>query len=63
MSSEQDKDLVATKNACCMQSTRSGERSDHISFRAESIFLKTVLRSLKTLSAARSAQNAPLVIC
>ncbi len=24
MSSEQDKDLVAKKNACCMQSTRSG---------------------------------------
>ncbi len=40
MSSEQDKDLVAKKNACCMQSTLSGERSDHISFRAESVFLK-----------------------
>ncbi len=33
MSSEQDKDLVAKKNACCMQSTLSGERSNHISFR------------------------------
>ncbi len=60
MSSEQDKDLVAKKNACCM---RSGERSDHISFRAESVFLKIALRSLNTLSTARSAQNAPLVIC
>ncbi len=50
-------------NACCMQSKRSGERSDHISFRAESVFLKIPLRSLYTLSAARSAQNAPLVIC
>ncbi len=46
MSSEQDKDLVAKKNACCMQSTRSGECSDHISFRAESVFLKIALRSL-----------------
>ncbi len=63
MSSEQDKDLVAKKNACCMQSTRSGERVDHISFRAESAFLKIAIRSLNTLSAARSAQNAPLVIC
>ncbi len=63
MSSEQDKDLVAKRNACCMQSTQSGERSDHISFRAESVFLKIPLRSLNTLSAARSAQNAPLVIC
>ncbi len=43
MSSEQDKDLVAKKNACCMQSTRSGE---HISFRAESVFLKIPLRLL-----------------
>ncbi len=46
MSSEQDKDLVAKKNACRMQSTRSRERSDHISFRAESVFLKIALRSL-----------------
>ncbi len=55
MSSEQDKDLVAKKNACCMQSTQSGERSDHISFRAESIFLKIALRSL--------SPKCPLVIC
>ncbi len=41
MSSEQDKDLVAKKNACCMQSTLSG-----ISFRAESVFLKIALPSL-----------------
>ncbi len=39
------------------------ERSDHISFRAESVFLKIALRSFNTLSAACSAQNAPLVIC
>ncbi len=37
---------------------RSGERSDHISFRAESVFLKIAHRSLNTLSAACSAQNA-----
>ncbi len=51
--------LVAKKNARCMQSTRSGERAlsseDHISFRAESVFLKIALSSLNTLSAARSA--------
>ncbi len=36
---------------------RSGERSDHISFRAESAFLKIAFRWLNTLSAARSAQS------
>jgi len=41
----------------------SEEHSDHVSFRAESVFLKIALRLLNTLSAARSAQNAPLVIC
>ncbi len=29
----------------------------------KSAFLKIALRSLNTLSAARSTQNAPLVIC
>ncbi len=36
----------------------TGSRSGHISFRAESAFLKIPLRSLNTLSAARSTQNA-----
>ncbi len=45
MSSEQDKDLVAKKmHVACR--AHSGERSDHISFRAESVFLKIPLRSL-----------------
>ncbi len=34
------------------------EWSGHISFRVESVFLEIPLRSLNTLSAARSAQNA-----
>ncbi len=61
MSSEQDKDLVAKK--CMLHAEHTAGSSDHISFRAESVFLKIPLRSLNTLSAARSAQNAPLVIC
>ncbi len=39
MSSEQDKDLVAKK-------MHTAGSSDHISFRAESVFLKIPLRSL-----------------
>ncbi len=42
MSSEQDK--VAKKKKCMFR----GERSDHIFFRAESIFLNIALRSLNT---------------
>ncbi len=37
---------------------RSGEHSGHISFRAKNAFLKITLRSLNTLHAARSTQNA-----
>ncbi len=45
MSSEQNKDLVAKKmHVACR--AHSGERVDHISFRAESVFLKIPLRSL-----------------
>ncbi len=62
MSSEQDKDLVAKKMRVACRARGAGS-SDHISFRAESAFLKIPLRSLNTLSAARSAQNTPLVIC
>ncbi len=36
------------------------ERIDHISFRALRVFLKIPLRSLNTLSAARSIRSAPL---
>ncbi len=61
MSSEQDKDLVAKKMHVACRAHRGS--SDHISFRAESVFLKILLRSLNTLSAAGSAQKAPLVIC
>ncbi len=50
MSSEQDKDLVAKK---CMLHAEHVEQSDHISFRAESVFLKIPLRLL-----IRSAQLA-----
>ncbi len=60
MSSEQDKDLVAQK--CMLHAEHTAGSSDHISFRAESVFLKIPLLT-HTLSAARSAQNAPLVIC
>ncbi len=38
---------------------RGAERSGHISFRAESAFLKIPLRSLNTLSAARSYLLVP----
>ncbi len=62
MSLEQDKDLVAKKK-CMLHAEHTAGSSDHISFRAERVFLKIALRSLNTLSAARSAQNAPLVIC
>ncbi len=48
---------------CMLHAEHTAGSSDHISFRAESVFLKIPLRSLNTLSAARSAQNAPLVIC
>ncbi len=42
----------------------AGERSSgHIPFQCNSVFLNIALRSLNTLSAARSTQNAPLVIC
>ncbi len=61
MSSEQDKDLVAKRNACCMQSTQRGVA---IIFPSEQEHLSEDPAPLAhTLSAARSAQNAPLVIC
>ncbi len=44
MSSEQDKDLVAKK--CMLHAEHTAGSSDHISFRAESVFLKIPLRSL-----------------
>ncbi len=49
--------LSVSEHVSGVERERSGERSDHISFRAESVFLKIALRSLNTLSAARSAQN------
>ncbi len=49
---------VGAEHVSRVERERSGERSDHISFRAESAFLKIAFRWLNTLSAARSAQNA-----
>ncbi len=48
---------------CMLHAEYTAGSSDHISFRAASVFLKIPLRLLNTLSAACSAQNAPLVIC
>ncbi len=45
-----------TEHVSGVEHERSEERSGHISFRAESVFLKIPLRSLNTLSAARSDQ-------
>jgi len=60
MSSEQDKDLVAKKmHVACR--AHSGEQSDHISFRER--LSEDPAPLAHTLSAACSAQNAPLVIC
>ncbi len=43
---------------CMLHAEHTAGSSDHISFRAESVFLKIPLRLLNTLSSARSAQNA-----
>ncbi len=62
MSSEQDKDLVAKKKSM-LHAELSGEHSDHISFRERLSEDPAPLTQYATLSSARSAQNAPLVIC
>ncbi len=62
MSSEQDKDLVAKKMHVACE--RSGARAERSYFLQSGERLSEDPAPLAhTLSAARSAQNAPLVIC
>ncbi len=63
MSSEQDKDLVAKKKHVACRARLSRERSDHISFRAESVFLKIPLRWLNTLTRPSLSTKYPFGNC